>query len=39
MFTPFAGAIFINDCLLQPMLRITHLLLQFTDSLTSRIFF
>jgi len=26
-----AGASFINDCLLQPMLHVSHLLLQFAD--------
>jgi len=31
MFTPFTGASFINDCLLQPMLHVNHLLLQFID--------
>jgi len=30
-FMSFTGASFINDCLLQPMLHINHLLLQFTD--------
>jgi len=30
-FTPFTGASFINDCLLQPMLHINHPLLQFAD--------
>jgi len=30
-FTPFTGASFIDDCLLQPMLHVNHLLLQFTD--------
>ena len=28
---PFAGASFINDCLLQPMLHVNHSLLQFAD--------
>jgi len=30
-FTPFTGASFINDCLMQPMLRVNHPLLQFAD--------
>ena len=30
-FTPFTGASFINDCLLQLILHINHPLLQFTD--------
>jgi len=30
-FTPFTGARFINDCLLQPMLYVSHPLLQFAD--------
>jgi len=30
-FTPFTGASFINDCLLQPMLHINHPLLPFPD--------
>jgi len=30
-FTPFSGASFINDCLLQPMLYVNHPLLQFAD--------
>jgi len=37
-FTPFTGASFINDCLLQPTLHVNHPLLQFadiTDSLLS----
>jgi len=31
MFTPFTGANFISNCLLQPMLHINHPLLQFID--------
>ena len=31
MFTPFTGASFINDCLLQPILHVNHPLLQFVD--------
>jgi len=31
MSMPFLGVSFINDCLLQPMLHVNHLLLQFTD--------
>ena len=38
-FTPFSGASFNNDCLLQPMLHINHLVLQFVDNLTSWILF
>jgi len=30
-FTPFTGASFVNDCLLQPMLHINHPLFQFAD--------
>jgi len=30
-FTPFTGASFINDCLLQPILHVNHPLLQFAD--------
>jgi len=30
-FTPIAGASFINDCLLQPMLHVNHPLMQFAD--------
>ena len=30
-FMPFTGASFINDCLLQPMLHVSHPLLQFAD--------
>jgi len=30
-FMPFSGVSFINDCLLQPMLHVNHLLLQFAD--------
>jgi len=30
-FTPFTGASFINDCLLQPMLHVNHPLLQFAN--------
>ena len=30
-FMSFTGAIFINDCLLQPMLHVSHPLLQFAD--------
>jgi len=30
-FTPFTGASFINDCLLQRMLHVNHPLLQFAD--------
>jgi len=29
--TPFIGASFVNDCLLQPMLHVNHPLLQFID--------
>jgi len=29
--TPFSGASFINDCLLQPMLHVNNQLLQFAD--------
>jgi len=31
MFTPFTGASFINNCLLQPTLHVNHSLLQFSD--------
>jgi len=31
VYTPFTGASFINDCLLQPMLHVNYPLLQFTD--------
>jgi len=34
-FMPFAGAMVINDCLLQPMLHVNHLLLQFADIIDS----
>jgi len=30
-FTPFTGASFINNCLLQPILHVNHPLLQFAD--------
>ena len=30
-FMPYAGACFIDDCLLQPMLHVNHPLLQFVD--------
>ena len=30
-FTPFIGASFINDCLLQPMLQVSHPLIPFAD--------
>jgi len=31
IFMPFTGVSFINDCLLQPMLHVNHLLLQLAD--------
>jgi len=34
-FTPFTGASFINDCLLQPTLHVNHPLLQFAVILYS----